>query len=67
MKLSPINRVILTPEMKHFLDEVLNEKHGMNKNYLYLCVLKSGDYKPGHSEDTWPLGSNDDDDDVLCG
>lgn len=67
MKLADINRATLTPERKSYLDRILEENAEFDLNSLYLSQLKSNDYKPGHSDDTWPLNPNDDDDDLKNG
>lgn len=66
MRLASVSRVVLDVERLQFLDKVLNGDIEVEKNYLYLNQIKSKDYQFGHSENTWPLNVNEDDDDVIC-
>lgn len=62
MKLASVIRAVLTPERKEYLEKVLAENPSTDENSTYLAQLKSKDYKPGHSDSTWSLNVNDDED-----
>lgn len=67
MRLASLQRVLLTPEKFRYLDEILSHDTNTNVESLYLAQLRSKNYVPGHSENTWPFNANDDDDDVKDG
>lgn len=67
MRLASAQRVILPTEKLRCLDEMLSSDCNMNVDSLYLAQLRSKNYVRGHSENTWPLNANDDDDDVKDG
>lgn len=69
MRLASTHRVVMSQERLHLLDEILQNDRQVDKDSLYLAQLKSKSYQPGHSENTWPLSVNDDedDDDVIIG
>lgn len=69
MKLASIVRVTVDREKLRSLDEALQNGQDMDKDSLYLAPLKSKNYKPGHSENTWPLNTAEaeDEDDVMIG
>lgn len=67
MRLASIRRVDITRESLQKLDEILQKNEALPKESLYLAVLKSKTYKPGRSENTWPLNTAEDDDDVMIG
>lgn len=67
MKVAEIHRATLTAEQKAYLDQILQDNVELDVSSLYLAQLKTTDYKPGHSENTWPLNVNDDEDDIRNG
>lgn len=67
MKVPEIHRAALTAEQKAYLDQILQDKVELDKSLLYLAQLRTTNYKPGHSENTWPLNLNDDEDDARNG
>ncbi|XP_065216774.1 chromatin assembly factor 1 subunit A-like [Planococcus citri] len=65
MRLASVHRVNVSAEALRLLDEILQKDETLPKESLYLAALKSEHYKPGKSDNTWPLNATEDDDDVM--